>query len=379
MIWIFFFFTSLAFVFICAFRCRFNRLFAMAYVIFCSCIFTAVYSNGIDWVNYYYVFDGFKSEFSINYDLLFNIYLYVLANLSINFQSAIFIFYLLSFYIAFIALKKAPIPINIPATLLAMCLLGGLSLVVDQIRQFVAIVICFHSINFLLDKRIRLFIVSVLIASLFHYSAIIVLIFWHVYYSERKPLVIKGICITTLMVLIGGIVLSNTEFVYSIPVVGVELARKASLYSESLSSVGFGFGIIADLIIITRFLIRKSKDEYTRIWNIIFIFACLHIGIYFIPAFSRFYYYMFIPLTFLFGYILSTYRKSVIAYDSIAIVSTVILISSIVTVKTFSDEKRPGLLEYRADWIMDNERSVEMLRNKRCENLNDFLRNFCAG
>ena len=88
---------------------------------------------------------------------------------------------------------------------------------------------------------------------------------------------------------------------------------------------------------------------------------------------------MFIPLTFLFGYILSTYRKSVIAYDSIAIVSTVILISSIVTVKTFSDEKRPRLLEYRVDWIMDNERSVEMLRNKRCENLNDFLRNFCAG
>lgn len=378
MVWIGFFFTSLAFIFTCAFRSGVNRLLTVTYVVFCACIFTSVYVNGIDWVNYYYVFAGFKTEFSIQYDLLFNMYLYAVANLSGSFPLAVFIFYLASLYIAFRALKNSSLTVNIPAALFAITLLGGMSLVLDQIRQFAAVVICFYSLNYVIDKRFKPFIASVLIASLFHYSAVVALVFWYAYNSSRKPLIIKGASLTACMVFLGGIVLANTALLYTIPLVGAELARKASLYSESISGVGFGVGVVADLILITYYCIRRNDDAYAGIWKVLFIFACMHIGIYFIPAFSRFYYYMFVPLSFLFGHALSTCRKPISAYDSISIVSVVIFISLIVTIKSFDDEKRPGLMEYKTDWVFGDERYIDMIRYERCGELNSILDYFCT-
>ncbi len=378
MVWIGFFFTSLAFIFTCAFRSGVNRLLTVTYVVFCACIFTSVYVNGIDWVNYYYVFDGFKTEFSIQYDLLFNMYLYAVANLSGSFPLAVFIFYLASLYIAFRALKNSSLTVNIPAALFAITLLGGMSLVLDQIRQFAAVVICFYSLNYVIDKRFKPFITSVLIASLFHYSAVVALVFWYAYNSGSKPLIVKGATLTTCMVFLGGFVLTNPSLLYSIPLAGAELARKASLYSESISGGGFGVGVIGDLILIARFLIRNKNDEYTGIWKITFIFACMHIGIYFIPAFSRFYYYMFVPLSFMFGHMLSNYRRSINGCDTLAVVSAVVLISLIVTIKSFDDVKRPGIMEYKTDWIFGNERHVDVLRYERCGDLNYLLHDFCT-
>ena len=80
----------------------------------------------------------------------------------------------------------------------------------------------------------------------------------------------------------------------------------------------------------------------------------------------------------MFGHILSTYRKGISAYDSIAVISTVILISLIVTIKSFNDEKRPSLIEYKTDWISGSERYVEMIRYERCGELNYILGDFCT-
>lgn len=378
MVWIGFFFASLAFVFMCAFRSRANIIFSFLYVVFCTCIFTSVYVNGIDWVNYYYVFDDFKSSFSIRYDLFFNLYLYLLAHLSGSFAVTISLFYLIAFYVGFRALKSSPLNVNIPAALFSLILLGGMALVLDQIRQFAAIVICFYSISYVLEKKLKLFIISVLVASLFHYSAIIAFVFWYAYYSGRKSLIVKCAWLTGCMIFLGGVILTNPSLLYSVPVVGAELARKASLYSDSMSGSGFGVGVVADLALIACFFLRNKNDEYSGIWKITFFFACLHIGIYFIPAFSRFYYYLFIPLSIMFGHILTCSRLSVSKLDSLTVLFVVALISFIVTFKAFDDEKRPALMDYQTDWILGNDRYLDTLRYERCEKMNSLIDAFCT-
>lgn len=87
-------------VLICLLNQAYSRVMSLALALMFSVITILYYFNGVDWLNYYFVFDYFRNNFDIRYDLLFNTYLYVMANLVEQFQIAIAIFYFFLFLFA---------------------------------------------------------------------------------------------------------------------------------------------------------------------------------------------------------------------------------------------------------------------------------------
>lgn len=277
--------------------------------------------------------------------------------------------------------KSSVITLNGPAFITCVVLLGGLSLVLDQIRQFAAITISFFACNSLMQNNKKGFYKYLFVAILFHYSAAFVLLF-QFFYKLRKPqVVVVGSVIIALFVFLGGVVLFNLGMVANIPFVGVELYRKAALYTRDLDSfkAEIGFGALADALIIGYYVLRKNaSDHLDKLWSLAFICACFHIGFYFLPAFSRFNYFAFIPLAYIFSHALSLKRKRM-GFAQVSVIGGAISIMVIiVTAKTFSVPNRPSWSEYSLDAAFYDTQQLDQLRSNRCATLEDDVSDFCA-
>lgn len=367
---------------ICLLNQAYSKILSFALTLMFTLFATLYYFNGVDWLNYYYVFDYFQKQFDIRYDLLFNTYLFGMANVTDIFQIAIFIFYFFCFYLLYRLTLSSVIVLNGPAFLTCVVMLGGLSLVLDQIRQFAAITISFFACNSLMRDNRRGFYKYLIIAVLFHYSAIFVLLFRFFYRMRKAQIVFAGGAIIGIFVFLGGVVLLNQGLVANIPVVGPELYRKATLYTRDINSfkAEIGFGAFVDVLIISYYLAKRNMvDAYLdRMWSLAFICSCFHLGFYFMPAFSRFNYFAFIPLAYIFSHALTTQRNKMGFIPVVVIVSAVSMMIIIVTAKTFSDPNRPSWNEYSVDAAFYNTNELDQLRSNRCAMLQIDASDFCA-
>lgn len=368
-------------ILICLLSQAYSRVMSLALALMFSVITTLYYFNGVDWLNYYFVFDYFRSSFDIRYDLLFNAYLYVMANIVEQFQIAIAIFYFFCFYLLYRVVRSSFITLNGPAFITCIVLLGGLSLILDQIRQFAAVTISFFACNSLMKNNKKGFYKYVFLAVLFHYSAVFLLLFQFFYKLRKSQALVVGSVIIALFVFLGGVVLFNLSMVANIPFVGVELYRKAALYTRDLDSfkAEIGFGALADVLIIGYYMLRRNaSDHLDKLWSLAFICACFHIGFYFLPAFSRFNYFGFIPLSYIFGHALSLKRERMGFAQVSVIGSAITIMIVIVTAKTFSDPNRPSWSEYSLDAAFYDTLQLDQLRSNRCATLENDVNDFCA-
>lgn len=368
-------------ILICLLNQSYSKIMSFALMVMFSTVCTLYYFNGVDWLNYYYVFDYFQTNFDIRYDLLFNLYLYFLANITGVFQLTIYLFYVLTFYLLYKLTRVSFITINGPAFITCVVLLGGLSLVLDQIRQFAAICVGFFACNSLLNNNRRGFYKYLVLAVLLHYSAIFVLLFRFFYNLKKRKIILLGFAIIIVFVLSGGIVLLNLGLVANIPFVGGELYRKAAIYTRELDSfkAEIGFGVLSDILIIGYYIFRReSRSGLDKLWTLAFISSCFHVGFYFMPAFSRFNYFAFVPLAYIFSHALTTRRNKMGFVQVGVIVAAVSLMMIIVTVKTFTDPNRPSWRDYSVDAIFYNAQELDELRSTRCAALESDVNDFCA-
>ncbi|MEB7543266.1 EpsG family protein [Enterobacter huaxiensis] len=359
----------------------YSKVMSFALTIMFSVFFTVYYFNGVDWLNYYYVFDFFKSEFDIRYDLLFNIYLYLAANVLDVFQLAVFIFYVFSFYLLYRLTKVSVVTLNGPAFITCVVFLGGMALVLDQIRQFVAICVAFFAFNYLLNNNIKKFYRYVIIAALLHYSVLFIVIFRLLINLSKKKIILSGFIVIALFVFLGGFIIFNLGFVSNIPLIGPELYRKVAIYVRELDSykVEIGFGVLADILIVGYYLFRRERgNELDKLWALAFMSACFHVAFYFMPAFSRFNYFSLLPLSYIFSHALTSRRNKMGVAQFVTIMCAVTLTMVIVTVKAFTDAKRPAWDEYSASPFLYNSQELDELRSARCAALNNELDDFCA-
>ena len=181
----------------------------------------------------------------------------------------------------------------------------------NNVRQSIAISICFLSLSFLFNRNLRKFLFSVLLAATFHYSAI--------FFTLLYPLVNKRITFKRIFFMLGG---GSVLYVFSSMAVMSFLLNILSFKYDSeatlLSSDGSGWGmftlylliLIGELFLYSRFKNNDIKKDTLSFFIYLQVLAVLFQM--YAPLFAsmvRLTYYFFVPIIVVIPY-LAYYFKS---------------------------------------------------------------------
>lgn len=261
-----------------------------------SLYFAFFYLNGADWSIYYLRFlegDPYSS-FEFGFVALFKILLFASGN---NFGLAIILFYLLAFGFLLLILKKYHT--NEPLLLCFLFLIFGYTLILEQLRQFIACIIIFYSLlKYNENNSIKNVVVWILLASSFHASSVILL---PVLALTSIKNVNNFICLT--LVSIWGIaiifLLSGYTIIDTLSDVNFVFKKISSYLEGSSIEIRFRWLNILDGLFILFYIIYRhqiDKKNSTRILiRIVFIGCVIHFfsgSIVFLRRVTFFFYFI---------------------------------------------------------------------------------------
>ena len=147
---------------------------------------------GTDWNNYYtFFFDKSKSESHMG--LGYNLFTDIVRLFSNSYSVFLVIFASFNYWVYYKTfLKYSPNPIM--SLCICYCMMMGS---MGSNRQILAMLICLLSIPYIIDRKLYSFLLVVIVAVLFHYSALVFLLSFFLYnreFSNRKCLAIAVIC-----------------------------------------------------------------------------------------------------------------------------------------------------------------------------------------
>lgn len=285
------------------------------------------YETGGDWTSYTEIFqtiesidkvidghgENFKSiPLETGFKYLNSISRFICDNVQFLFFTVAFIISLL----LFVSIPKySPLPI-----LSVLIYFGVLFFSLDMIviRQGIAVSIVFFSYRYILQQSLLRYLILVIIASLFHVSALLLV---PIYWICRKRYSSKGLVITFVIFLIIYFFriqwLNGTfQFVLNI-LTGSDIAGKVYAYTTRDAYAvqrGFSLGMIINVLLFPLFIyIRKSIEHYKYFNLFLNIFVC-YLFVYFcmfefVEISSRLKYYFMISLIILLPMWVSNYRK----------------------------------------------------------------------
>lgn len=133
--------------------------------------FTSFYMNGVDWSIYYLKFLGDDNpylSFEVGFVLFFKTLLFLTLG---NFGAAILIFYFIAFGFLISVLKNK---VNEPLFYTCLFLIFGYTLILEQLRQFIAcIIVLFAVLKYQKGSSLKIVFSWIVVASFFHISALI--------------------------------------------------------------------------------------------------------------------------------------------------------------------------------------------------------------
>tara|TARA_B100001964_G_C14185276_1_gene578318 strand:- start:333 stop:1415 length:1083 start_codon:yes stop_codon:yes gene_type:complete len=166
-----------------------SLIFSFWYCVFLTFLFGLRHEVGGDWINYIYLFNNINDLFDpFSLNLLESDYIFDLSNwLAYNFNLSIYyvnffnsaIFFLGLFFFAI----KQPFPsmvFLVAAPYLIIVISTG------YVRQASALGLILLSMNFLMNKQIKTYVFIILIASFFHKTVVMLLIFLPMFFLEIK-------------------------------------------------------------------------------------------------------------------------------------------------------------------------------------------------
>lgn len=261
-----------------------------------SLYFASFYLNGVDWSIYYLKFledDNPYQSFEFGFVMFFKTLLFISGN---NFGVAIVLFYLLVFGCLLSILKKYKT--NDPLLLLSLFLIFGYTLMLEQLRQFIACVIIFYAIlKYNENYSIKSVVVWILLASCFHASSLILL-------PALALTSIKNvdsfICLT-LMSICGMVIFLFSGYVIIDALSGVSFVfQKILLYFE-LNPIEIRFRLlnILDVVFILFYVILRyridKKGDIRILTRILFIGSVIHMfsgSVLFLDRVTFFFYFI---------------------------------------------------------------------------------------
>jgi len=243
-----------------------------------SCYFTFYYVNGVDWSVYFLKFLGDDNPY-LSFEFGFVLFFKALLFLTFEqFGLTILVFYLISFGFLFFILKRSNI--NEPFFLLCLLLIFGYTLLLEQLRQFVACIILLYAIlNFHKGSSLKVSFFWIVIASTFHISSLILipaLILVSIRSVTLFVFFLLSSVITFVVILFAGYALIDALANYSFAI------KKIAFYIQQTPlKLAFGWLNILDLIYIIFYCIyRKGIDRNSDtgfLARIVFVGAVIHL------------------------------------------------------------------------------------------------------
>lgn len=264
------------------------------------------YETGYDYDSYKNFYNGIRlnslgSIFSTRYEPGFMTCIYLCKTiLKVSYQEFLIFISILSFLPKYRFIKKY----SIYPFLALLMYYPGIYLGQDfgQLRQGIAVGFCFLSIQYIYEKAFIKYLLMIILAMSFHYSAIL---FFPIYFVTRYDYSGKFI----ISSLICAIVISFVKIDTIIIKVFLLLAPSniseyfMILVNEQSKKIIFDFGFIIRIATITLYMINRDKiKEYDKfyeiIFNIYFIGTILYCLFYSIPVLSSrgLYYYKFLDI-----------------------------------------------------------------------------------
>ena len=181
----------------------------------------------------------------------------------------------------------------------------------NNVRQSIALSICFLSIEFLLNRNFRKFCLTVIIAAMFHYSAVFFLILYPLVSKELK---IKNV----LCILGGGIVLYIVSSVTIVAFLLNVLAFKYDAETVMLSSEGSGWGLfymyalilVGELYLFST--VGNNNDKKRELSFFVYMQLLAVLFQMYAPLFAsmtRLTFYFYIPIIIAIPYLANTFKS----------------------------------------------------------------------
>lgn len=232
------------------------------------------YKVGYDWFSYENLYNGiysFSDVIESREEKFFTLFLYLTKIISDNFSFFIFIFFITTFLIKLIVIRKfsSDLYVSLFIYITTVFLIYDL----NGIRQGMAMSITFLSTIFIYKRNILIFLVLIFIATLFHTSAIVFLPFYWlstIKIKNKKKLIISMLFLIFLSIPFKDFILSNPLFQY---IFSIESLTHYSTYVDETSEIYKSIPILSiatfqRIIIWTFFIYNIDKikcDEKLKI------------------------------------------------------------------------------------------------------------------
>lgn len=275
----------------------------LIFLFICLTVFVGIrYNVGNDFQAYYSNFQAIKYNIG---ETVSSEPLYVLINyISPNFETVIFLFAFLSF----LFLYRAFIVFNIKYQGMVLLIYYSLFLIIFNIhiiRQGLAISIILFSYHYLLNNKTKKFLIYVVIATLFHKSALFCLVLFPFlklnFNSKLSLFVLLG------SFLVGIFSRNLLDFFYLITSKIPILSNYANFYRiEEATNYGISIGIISDIVLLLCLYFSRNKLSESEF----FLYKIFYVSVFFSflfivqPSALRLLYYFRIVNIFLFAILL---------------------------------------------------------------------------
>ena len=275
---------------------------------FLICAF--MYDVGNDYINYSVYFRRIANGQEQSVDLGYKLMNYLIAKMGLNFQWVIIIISLISFALLIIAIHKYSG--NYALSYLLFMVSGYFYLLgINQIRQFTAVGIVCLAYQYIEKEECLKYIILVLIAGTFHFTAFILIPFYWILNKKWRASIFFMIC----MVLLPFNLFYNKIMVF---LFATFLPR---YLNSNYISKSFSIDIPYLCMILTVFLLTLiyahllEEKRYNRIFiNCIWIGTIIALFGSWLPEYKRFVYYFFVPAFFILPQIFVVEKRKILRW-----------------------------------------------------------------
>ena len=207
------------------------------------------YDVGVDYSQYHYIIDSFIEVQKVPMWEPLTSYVFILPSILLKNVNLFFALTSLFIYsLAFYSFRKFSV---LPSLSLIIYLSIFYLISCSIVRQAIALSICLYAYKYILTKSFKKYVFSVLIATLFHYSAFITIFIYFIYH--------KGSIMRTLVILLSILFLKN------LIIVGLSNLGWYTSYLDKLDDIASGrfTFLFYVLIFFSPFYIIKFK-HYTK-------------------------------------------------------------------------------------------------------------------
>lgn len=255
-------------------------------IILLSITYTSFYLNGEDWANYYVNFytDTSSGWFEPGFWFFYSSLRLISFG---NFGVATLLFYVVSFSCLIFSANKNK-NCNVAAFLFFTILFFGNTLMLEQLRQFISVIIVFCALQAKMQSRTLKAYIYVIIAITFHAAAVIALLSFVLAEMKSKRIFIFSTLLLSIML---SFIFVNDTIISLGMQLSPAIFTKIQVYKE-FSNVGFYIGpsMILAMILLGYYLLVTYKLSYSYASEATFLQRQIFFGgaVFFIGAYIPF-------------------------------------------------------------------------------------------